>query len=135
MLNHNFRKHCKDLTVSKLLFLMKWLHFHFRLNTALVTGLASWYSHRFYARVKWTHQPVEWRVVDQIIHDVVSGFSHALQLTASVAKHCVGQVAQSCSIVEPGVDIHSHVANGQRLLLDVLWQTLEVGHEGETSRL
>lgn len=48
-----------------------------------------------HAGVEWPHQPVERRVVDQVIHDMVQRLLHLAQLDAAAAQHTVRQLPQS----------------------------------------
>lgn len=85
--------------------------------------------------VKWTHQPVERCVIDQIIHDVVQGFFHFAQLDFAVGQHAVWQVSQHFSLAEVVVDQCCRAANGEHLLLDVVGETLQAGNEDQAGGL
>ncbi len=87
----------------------------------------SWF--RGHPRIEGTHQPVERRVVDQIIHDVVEGIFHSAQVDFAAGQHAVWQVTQPVSLAEVGVDLRGRAAEGQRLLLDVVGEALQAGGE------
>lgn len=75
-------------------------------------------------RVEGPHQPVERRVVDQVIHDVVQRLLHLAQLDASAAEHAVRQLPEPARQTEAGVELCCRAAEGERLPLDVVGETL-----------
>ncbi len=82
-----------------------------------------------------THQPVERRVIDQIVHDVVERIFHFAQLDFAAGQHAVRQFSQPVGLAEAGVDLRGGAAEGERLLLDVVGETLQAGDEDQTGGL
>lgn len=80
------------------------------------------------AGVEGTHQPVERRVVDQVIHDVVQRLLHLTQLDVAAGQHTAGQS-------QTGVELHCRAAEGQRLPLDVVGKPLHARHHHQAGRL
>lgn len=85
--------------------------------------------------VKRTHQPVERRVIDQVIHDVVEGIFHFAQLDFAAGQHAVWQLSQPAGLAEAGVDLCGGAAEGERLLLDVVGEALQAGDKDQTGGL
>lgn len=85
--------------------------------------------------VEGPYQPVERRVVDQIIHDVVERIFNFSQLCLAVGQHAVWQVSQHLSLAEVGVDLCGRAADGERLLLDVVGEALQAGDDDQTGCL
>lgn len=85
--------------------------------------------------VEGTHQPVERRVVDQVIHDVVQGLLHPAQLDPAAAQHAVRQVRQPVGLSEADVHLRGRAADGERLLLDVVGEALQAGGEDQAGGL
>lgn len=85
--------------------------------------------------VEGTDQPVERRVVDQIVHDVVEGILHSAQVDFAAGQHTVWQVPQPVSLAEAGVDLCGRAADGERLLLDVVGEALQAGDEDQAGGL
>lgn len=90
---------------------------------------------RGHPRVERTDQPVERRVIDQIIHHVVEGIFHFAQLDFAAGQHAVWQISQYLSLAEAGVDLCGGAAEGERLLLDVVGEALQAGDEDQARRL
>lgn len=85
--------------------------------------------------VERTHQPVERRVVDQVIEDVVQRILHVAQLDSAGGQHAVWQLSQHCGSVEAGVHLSCRVAEGESLLLDVVGDSLQAGDQEQTGGL
>lgn len=85
--------------------------------------------------VERTYQPVERRVIDQIVHDVVEGIFHFAQLDFAAGQHAVWQLSQPVGLAEAGVDLYGRAAEGERLLLDVVGEALQAGDEDQTGGL
>lgn len=85
--------------------------------------------------VEGPHQPVERRVVDQVIHDVVQGVLHAAQLHLAAAQHAVGQLPQAAGGVKAAVHLCGRAAQRQGLLLDVVGEALHAGDQDQTGGL
>lgn len=125
---------------SLLLVGIQWLHLHLHgsLLAWLGGGRAAGCSLRLLRRhpgVEGTHQPVERRVIDQIIHDVVQGIFHFAQLHFAAGQHAVWQVSQHFSLAEAGVDLCGRAAEGEHLLLDVVGEALHAGDEDQAGGL
>lgn len=88
-----------------------------------------------HARVEGSHQPVERRVVDQVIHDVVQRVLHSAQRGLAGGQHAVRQVPQHLGLAEAVVHLRGGVAEGQRLLLDVVREALQAGDEDQAGGL
>lgn len=129
---------------------MQWLHFHFHGLLLIwpcwgrVGGCSLWAAglrSRFrtglwgYPGVEGTDQPVERRVVDQIIHDVVEGLFHSAQVGLAAGQNAVWQVSQPVGLAEVGVDLCGRSTEGQRLLLDVAGEALQAWDEDEAGGL
>lgn len=50
------------------------------------------FSLAFRTWVKWTYQPIERCVVDQVVHDVIHGISYSVQLGLTAGEDAVGQI-------------------------------------------
>lgn len=87
------------------------------------------------AGVEGPDQPVERRVVDQVVHDSVQGLPHLGQVDPAGAQHAVGQLAQPIGRVEAGVHVRGGAAEGQRLLLYVVGEPLQAGDQDQTGGL
>lgn len=85
--------------------------------------------------IEGSDQPVEGRVVDQVVHDVVERILHLPQLGLAVGQHAVWQVSQHLGLAEVGVDLRGGAAEGQRLLLDVVGQALQAGDQDQAGGL
>ena len=85
--------------------------------------------------VEGTDQPVERRVVDHVVHDVVEGIPHSGQLGSAAAQHRVRHVSQPVGLAEVGVHLWGGAAEGERLLLDVVGEALQVRDQGEAGGL
>lgn len=98
---------------------------------------AAWLASRFrgHLRVEGTHQPVERRVVDQIIHDIVERIFHHAQVDFAAGQHTVWQVCQPVGLVKVGVHLRGRVAERQRLLLDVVGEALQAGDQAQAGGL
>lgn len=85
--------------------------------------------------VKWTYQPIERCIVEQVVHDVIHRISYSAQLGSTGGEDAVGQISYSGSLTEAAVDLHGGVADGDGLDLDVLRKTFEAGHQDQTCAL
>jgi len=85
--------------------------------------------------VEGADQPVERRVVDQVVHDVVEGVLDSAQLDFAAGQHAVWQVSQRGGLVEPGVDVRGGAAEGEHLPLDVVGEPLQAGDEAQAGGL
>lgn len=85
--------------------------------------------------VEGSDQPVERRVVDQVIHDVVERLFHFAQLDLAAAQHAVRHVSQHLGLAEAGVDVGGGAGEGKRLLLDVAGEALQAGDEDQAGGL
>lgn len=90
---------------------------------------------RGHAGVEGPDQPVERRVVDQVVHHVVQGVLHPAQMHPASAQHAVRQLPQGGGCTEADVHLGGGAAQGQRLLLDVEGETLQAGHQAQAGGL
>ena len=79
--------------------------------------------------VKGTYQPVEWRVVHQVVHGGVQRLSEAVQLRSAGGQHPVGEVPERHRLAEAAADLGGQVGDGERLILDVLGEALQTRHQ------
>lgn len=89
--------------------------------------------HGNHVGIKGPHQPVERRVVDHVVHDLVQGLPDPVQTDPADAQHAVGQLAQPLRPAQVGMG--GGVAEGQRLLLEVGGQALQAGDQDQAGGL
>lgn len=92
-------------------------------------------SQASHAWVKWTYQPIERRIVDQIVHDVIHGVLYSVHLRSTAGEDCIRQISHDGSFTEAGVDLHGRVTDGEGMDLDVLRKTFQTGHQDQTCAL
>ena len=86
------------------------------------------------AGVEGPHQPVERRVVDQVVQDLVQGPLHLAQPRLPAGERALGQGPDS-GRREAGVDAGGGAAQRARLPLEVAGEALQTGRQRETGGL
>lgn len=89
--------------------------------TAASRGLHVW--------VKGTYQPVERRVVHQVVHGVVQRLAETVQLRAAGGQHAFRQVAKGHRLAEVSTELGGEVRQGEGLVLDVAREPLHARHQ------
>lgn len=88
-------------------------------------------SAALHAWVKWTYQPIERCIVDQVVHDIIHRISYSAQLRSTDDEYCTGHVFYGGRLSEAAIYLHGRLGDRGDLDLDVLRETFEAGHQDQ----